>query len=215
MSFFSWLQSKNPWRSKAAPAPTTGFAGYLARQRIPLEQVSAPPEEGPKWSEEQLAGLEQHLEQPNDALDGFLHFGLWLPVESSNVDAIHYDGEVSKLEIRYKNGNYYEYSDVSIREAEAFAKANSAGGWVWTNLRRRGPGGKFGWRKPYRFLSGISAGAPQWMRSSGTRALHGHIGPHGAPNKSVMKRLMPKGFKRGSKMFQPHTFPTGRKPSQG
>ena len=122
-----------------------------------------------------------------------------MPVVSSNVDEIHYDPEDSTLQIKFLNGGIYQYDDVSIREAESFAKASSPGGWVWDNLRLRGTVFGFNRAHPYTFLAGASGGGlggyqPQWMRSSGTRSLHGKIPYTGAPNKSVMKRLMPKSF---------------------
>lgn len=129
-------------------------------------------------------------------VDAFLHFGQWMPVESSNVAEIHYDGDLSELQIKYKNGGIYTYQDVSIREAESFAKAMSKGKWVWDRLRVRGKGNFWAYRKPYQFLSGLSNYQPQWMRKQSVRLLHGRVGPEGLKNPRWAKVLMPRGTRK-------------------
>ena len=100
-----------------------------------------------------------------DELDAFLHFKTWMPVHSSNIRKIRYLGEDSALEVQFRNGNFYRIDDVSIREAEAFAKANSKGRWYWSNVRVRGKGNFWATRKPYVFLFGTNP--PQCLRAGG------------------------------------------------
>ena len=202
MGFFDFVKKLNPFRSKAAAAPSATEKRLdklskfqrMVHESSPLTQLAAPL---PTWSEQQLASLtSETLEQPRDLLDAFLHFGEWIQTtHSSNVAEIHYDIDSGALQIRFKNGGLYQYEDVSIREAESFARASSRGKWVWDNLRKRGT--VFGYNRahPYTFLSGMSDYQPQWMRSEMVRKLHGRVPDSGAQNKSIFKRLMPK---RGS-----------------
>ena len=213
MGFFGWLKSKNPFKSNVATKSASSRLGDFAanaRDKFKEAVENASPSAAlrkdlPQWNEQQLAGLSADgLEVPRDAMDAFLYFGTWLPVQSSNVEQIHYDPSDSTLKIKFLNGGYYQYDDVSIREAESFANASSKGKWVWDELRKRGTVFGFNRRHPYTFLSGptgvgLGGYTPQWYRSSGTRSLHGKIPDSGAPNESVMKRLMPKTFKRMGK----------------
>lgn len=199
MGFFDVVRRLNPFKSK-----TSATEGRLAKlsnfQKAVAEAVPfASPVVGslPTWDQQQLDALTgDNLETPQDALDAFLHFGVWLPVTSSNVQEIHYDSNTFALQIRFKNGGLYQYEDVSVREAESFAKAASPGGWVWDNLRVRGKVFAFNRAHPYTFLSegGKALGGyePQWYRSAMTRRLHGQVPDTGAQNKAIFKRLMPK-----------------------
>lgn len=180
MGFLSFVKSMNPFR--AIPQPK-----ILAPERPRTE----PREEQSLFNalvRQQLEAarrrnieLEDELrapEVPRDEIDAYLHFGQWLPVKSTNVAAIQYDGERSRLQIEFldkgKGPGFYGYDDVSIREAEFLARSGSKGGWVWDNLRVRGKGNVFAWKKPYQFLS-MSTYQPNWMRSPATRKVHGEI----------------------------------------
>lgn len=195
MAFFDFIRKLNPFRAKTSPTEGRLEKLSLFQRMVQASSPVAPVQSSlPTWSEEQLAALSpQTLETPRDALDAFLHFGAWLPVSSSNVDEIRYSPDDSTLQIKFKNGNIYQYDDVSVREAENFANSASKGGWVWDELRLRGTVFGFNRRHPYTFLSGVSAGTmPQWFRSPMTRRLHGKVPDTGAQNKSIFKRLMPK-----------------------
>lgn len=190
MSFLSFLKSSvlHPLFGKT---PSSGFRSYVQRQvtegKIPLESVV-----GPKAvTQEEMAEVFSR-----DKIDAFLYFGQWLPVESTNVAALQYNPEKSELTVEYKNGGIYQYQNVSIREADSFARAMSKGGWVWDHLRLRGKGNFWAFRKPYQFISGVSAYQPQWMRKKSIRLLHGKVGSEGLRNKSWAKILMPRGTRK-------------------
>lgn len=180
MSFMSFISGMNPFRAKP-PVPEGGFAGFLERMR-----QQAPPNM-PTATEKQLAETFS-----TDEVDAFLHFGQWLPVNSTNVKEIRYQPDDSQLFVEFKNGNIYYYDDVSIREAEHLARSSSKGGWVWDFLRVRGKGNFWAYRKPYGLMSGVSQKLPQWMRSEKVRKLHGKIGPEGLRNKGIARILAPK-----------------------
>lgn len=192
MSFLSFLKSSvlYPLFGKDRPE-TSGFRSFVHKQivegKMPVESVV-----GPKTvTEEEMAEV-----FARDKIDAFLHFGQWLPVESTNVKALQYNPEKSELIVEFLNGGIYQYQNVSIREAESFARAYSKGGWVWDHLRLRGKGNFWAFRKPYQFLSGLSDWQPQWMRKQPTRWLHGRVGPEGLRNKRWAKVLMPRGTRR-------------------
>lgn len=109
----------------------------------------------------------------SDQLDDFLHFGEWLPVQSSNVAAAQYDGETEQLTVEFKDGSLYQYQQISRAEARSFAMAGSKGGWVWDQLRLRGTVN--GYQKPFVFLSGPSKARRGWMKTRQTRKRHGRL----------------------------------------
>ena len=190
MGFRDFLSRLNPFRA-AKPAAPTGFAAYVDEQRA--KSIPAPQPEA-------VAAA-----FATDEVDSFVHFGTFLKVQSSNVAGATYDPEASKLTIEFLDKGagpaFYEYEDVSIREAEAFARAASKGKFVWDALRLRGT--IFGHRKPYQFLSGASTYQPAWMRRPSTRKLHGQVGPEGERNVNTLKSLMPRGWQRAAKKFGP------------
>lgn len=97
-------------------------------------------------------------ESPADVLDGFIHFGQVLPVNSSNVTAAQYDIETDTIIVEFHGGDnrsdFYQYSGVSEAEARDFAVASSPGGWVWDHLRVRGSATAH--RKPYSRVDGFN-----------------------------------------------------------
>lgn len=109
----------------------------------------------------------------SDQLDDFLHFGEWLPVQSSNVAAAQYDGETEQMTVEFDDGSFYQYQQVSRQEARAFAQAGSKGIWVWDHLRIRGT--RDGHKKPFVFLSGPSRARRGWMKTRQTRKRHGRL----------------------------------------
>lgn len=109
----------------------------------------------------------------SDQLDDFLHFGEWLPVQSSNVAAAQYDGETEQMTVEFKDGSLYQYQQISLVEARSFAQAGSKGGWVWDQLRMRGTVN--GYKKPFVFLSGPSRVSRGWMKTRQTRKHHGRL----------------------------------------
>lgn len=75
------------------------------------------------------------------AADPFVFEGEFLPCSSSNVAAAQYHVDASKLMVEFLNGSAYLYYPISVDKAAEFYNAGSKGGWCWTNLRVRGPGG--------------------------------------------------------------------------
>jgi hypothetical protein len=73
--------------------------------------------------------------------------GEWISVTSSNVAAGMYSPDTETLHLRFHNGGEYQYLGISPADAEEFAVADSAGGFVWNRLRIRGT--KNGARVPY------------------------------------------------------------------
>ncbi len=188
MALFGILSSfVNPFTSKTA-RPRTGFG------RVALETTKAPQRPGSEYLSSQPKELTSEQEAAvfsRDDVDSFVHFGQPLKMKSSNVDEIRYNPEQSQLTITFKNGNTYQYENVSIREAEVFARAASPGGWVWDALRVRGS--VFGYRKAYTLLSVASSGKmPQWFRSAKARRAHGAVGPEGTRSKKQFRFLAPK-----------------------
>ncbi len=74
-------------------------------------------------------------------VEEFVHEGALLVVSSSNVADAVYSKADQKLIISFLNGSTYAYSPVSEAWAYSFAEAGSKGGWCWSYLRVRGPGG--------------------------------------------------------------------------
>ncbi len=185
MSFLSFLSGLSPFKPRSLTGNTPSLLQRPAwapkRQPGPISEPENRPGSPltanlPEITQEQEAAV-----FARDAVDAYLHFGQWLSVQSSNVDALQYHPEESKLIIRFKDKGsgpgFYSYDNVSIREAEDIARSASKGGWVWDRLRIRGT--VFGFKKSYQFLSGASSYQPKWMRSPQARAAHGQVGPEG------------------------------------
>lgn len=58
-----------------------------------------------------------------------------LPVKSSNIAAIGYDSTSKTLEVEFKTGLAYSYSEVPPSIARAFRKAQSIGGYFAKNIK--------------------------------------------------------------------------------
>ncbi len=59
----------------------------------------------------------------------------WRKVESSNLDAIFYDSGKQTLDVRFKNGNHYQYFEVPEETYKAFLAAESAGKFFHSAVR--------------------------------------------------------------------------------
>lgn len=57
------------------------------------------------------------------------------PVESSNVASVAYDGKTRELDVTFKNGSTYKYSDVPKSVGDAFPYLESKGKGVHQLLR--------------------------------------------------------------------------------
>ena len=53
-----------------------------------------------------------------------------LPVESSHIEAIGYDGDTSTLAIRYKTGKLYVHPNITATQFGSLMTAPSKGAWV-------------------------------------------------------------------------------------
>jgi hypothetical protein len=73
-----------------------------------------------------------------DELQDFLDNEQLLFVTSSNVAAAQYFGETRELMVEYLDGAAWIYGDISLAEAEAFARAPSKGTWIWDVVKVRG-----------------------------------------------------------------------------
>lgn len=191
LGFLQTLMGRQSFRAQTPEA-----RGFLAKL---LEARRKPPEpqrpEGfglPEVTPEQEAAA--FAEGPVDA---FLHFGQWLPVQSSNIKALRYFPDESKMEVEFLNGNFYNVDDISLREAEGIATAASHGKWYWSHVRVRGKGNFFATRKGYQFLFGPRP--PQWLRSAKVRKIHALFTKGAAIRRPrvlgrrIEKILMPKG----------------------
>lgn len=58
----------------------------------------------------------------------------WIDVESSNIRAIGYDENLSRLGIKFKDGTVYEYDDVPQYIFEDFRNADSKGKYGHRNI---------------------------------------------------------------------------------
>lgn len=61
----------------------------------------------------------------------------WISVDSSNLDAIRYLTDQSILEIRFKDGSVYQYSDVPQYEYDELLNASSKGTYANQNIYKR------------------------------------------------------------------------------
>lgn len=59
-------------------------------------------------------------------------------VDSSNVEQIGYDPEWSQLEVIFKNGSHYVYSDVPADVWHAFLNAPSKGAYLNNAIKKGG-----------------------------------------------------------------------------
>lgn len=97
--------------------------------------------------------------------------GEWVEWESSNCMAGVYYPESLYMELRFRDGTYYGYFNVSSTEAAAMYNAPSHGKWVWDHLRIRGT--KLGFRKEYVWMSAPSQIQRKWDDSSESAIAHG------------------------------------------
>lgn len=109
-------------------------------------------------------------------LRGEVHY-----VTSSNVDWFQWlgfwdDGQIrNQFYTGFLDSSIYEYDSVNLSEALIFFRASSPGGAVWDILRTRG--NSWGWRKPYRLVSGNRL----WTKTNSSIARHEAIPETGAP----------------------------------
>ncbi len=59
-----------------------------------------------------------------------------IPVSSSNIVSVGYDPASLTLEIEFKNGSVYEYTNVPQEEYEAFMNADSKGTYLHSNIKK-------------------------------------------------------------------------------
>ncbi len=59
------------------------------------------------------------------------------PVTSTNIYAIGYDADTQTLEVEFKNGSVYAYSDVHQGEYNAFFDSGSKGKYFRANIKER------------------------------------------------------------------------------
>lgn len=179
--FAGFLARLSPFKAK--PFPGQPFPPKPEPEAKPSPTAS--PERQPAPTFNEPFGLEAQVFGTDD-VDRFVHFGSWFDnFTSSNVARMRYDQEQSQLTVEYKNGNQYSYQNVSIREAESFARGASKGKWVWDHLRVRGKGNFWAFRKPYQLI-GVGGREPQWMRSAKARKIHGLIGPEGLKRRKIL-----------------------------
>lgn len=104
--------------------------------------------------------------------DRFLRGEILQTPESSNVSWMQYfyfypNGMVQhQLYIGFHDGSIYEYSGVNMEEALIAYRAGSKGTFVWDYLRVRGT--VFGYKKPYRLVSGTRL----WQTTEASIARH-------------------------------------------
>lgn len=58
-----------------------------------------------------------------------------IPVTSSNVEAIGYDGDSQTLQVEFKNGSTYQYFDVPERIFDELRDAGSIGAYLSSNIK--------------------------------------------------------------------------------
>lgn len=59
------------------------------------------------------------------------------PVESSNVESVGYDASKRILEVGFKGGTVYQYSEVPSTTHEALMKAGSVGSFLHREIKSR------------------------------------------------------------------------------
>jgi len=70
-----------------------------------------------------------------------------MPVTSSNVASIGYDGGQQLLEVEFHSGAVYQYHEVPKRVWGQFKSAPSKGKFVWRKLRRYGADDAFAYER--------------------------------------------------------------------
>ena len=58
-----------------------------------------------------------------------------VPVSSSNVLEVGYDGEAKTLEVEFKGGAVYHYADVPLANYEALLLADSVGSYLAAQIK--------------------------------------------------------------------------------
>jgi hypothetical protein len=127
MALFDKL--KNLFRRKevARPLSTKGHRGHAFRS---LADPDLSAENQAKWKK--LGG---------ESVEAFVKDAQPMFVHSSNVALAQYFADSHKMMIEFLNGAAYMYYPISESWAYSFAEADSKGGWCWSYLRVRGPGG--------------------------------------------------------------------------
>jgi len=64
------------------------------------------------------------------------------PIDSTWLDAHHYDPDARVLTVRYKNGDTYRHEDVPAEKVEAFTGAASPGSFYNSKIKSNHPGKK-------------------------------------------------------------------------
>lgn len=59
----------------------------------------------------------------------------WVPVASSNIDAVMYDEDSRTLSVRFRSGSVYSYADVDPQVADELVKAESPGRFFNQNIK--------------------------------------------------------------------------------
>jgi hypothetical protein len=143
----------------------TFFSKILARLKGKKQPAKPPQQPGARgqatgWSDAEIARrfpqqpFARYVEIPDDDMAAFLKGEQPLFVLSSNVGAaIQYFPDDHKMSVEYHGGREdqraYLYDNISVAEAEDFARAGSKGRWVWSNIRVRGKGNAHLTQKPF------------------------------------------------------------------
>lgn len=77
-----------------------------------------------------------------DAVQDFVYHGGLLIVASEHHESATYSLADKKLVIRYDGGVTWAYDPISEAQAIAYARADSKGTWMWSNVFIRGKGNK-------------------------------------------------------------------------
>ncbi len=59
----------------------------------------------------------------------------FIPVDSSSLQAFHYDADSKVFSVKYKNGAIYQYHDVPHSVHYAFLDAKSKGKYLGTEIK--------------------------------------------------------------------------------
>jgi hypothetical protein len=57
------------------------------------------------------------------------------PVESSNIESVGYDKATKVLEVKFKSGSVYQYTNVPPEKHKALVEADSVGGYFSANIK--------------------------------------------------------------------------------
>jgi len=60
-----------------------------------------------------------------------------LPVASTNVARVGYDGDLMELHVEFHSGSYYVYEGVPRREFDSLISASSVGGYLNNRIKPR------------------------------------------------------------------------------